>query len=131
MNFRSMPQMDRDKDMKDGERKTDLDLSKRPDKDDHHRSRSDREDMVAMRRDLKDEARRCEQDSRRDPSKHTNDKDSSVKKDQQKRSNSLKSPIRQEGHHSSSLGQALKLFDSSAHQGESRLTCLYKTTFVF
>lgn len=88
--FRSMSLLDREQDAKDSDRKNDLDLSKRQNKDEHHRSRPEREEML-LRREPKEDGRRCE-DGRRDSAKHTGEK-----KDQQKRSNSLKSPIRPEG----------------------------------
>lgn len=88
---RSMSILDREQDAKDGDKKNDLDLSKRQNKDEHHRSRPEREEMLSLRREPKEDGRRCE-DGRRDSVKHAGEK-----KDQQKRSNSLKSPIRPEG----------------------------------
>lgn len=89
--FRSMSLLDREQDAKDSDKKNDLDLSKRQNKDEHHRSRPEREEMLSLRREPKEDGRRCE-DGRRDSAKHAGEK-----KDQQKRSNSLKSPIRPEG----------------------------------
>lgn len=87
-----MSLLDREKDTKDGDRKCDLDLSKRSDKDEHHRDRPERVEILSLRREPKEDGRRYE-DGRKDAMKHTGEK-----KDQQKRSNSLRSPIRLEGH---------------------------------